>query len=458
MPTSSSHRSPRTRAFVALLLAGLAACGAKAAPAPRHVLFVLVDTLRADRLAPYAYERETSPFLAEFVKDAAVFETAISQSSWTAPSMISIMTGREVAGEDLAAPADTALLAELFRERGWRTGAFVNNPLIYNRQNGFARGFERFEHERFAKRAAKWMRETATEDSFTYVHFVTPHDPYAPLEKFHHFVGTKGVIPAEQQAYYAGLEAQTQATLTPAATARIERGLNGYDDDIRRWDESFRELVDVLRETGQLENTTIVIASDHGEGLWTRASYAFGPHEVTDELDSHLKMTHGGQLYEELTHVPLIVRTSATRGGQRHAGVVSNVDILPTLCELADLPLPAGASGRSLVPALTGRASPDDATRLAMSATRYARSLRGPRYKLIEPTKLGRESGLTTEFYDLETDPKERTSCADEFPDLVREYQAELERRVASAILRDANLADLSAENQGAMQKLGYTE
>lgn len=435
----------------------LASCGSgppEAVP-PKHVLFVLVDTLRADRLEPYGAERETSPLFDEFCQDAAVFENAVSQSSWTAPSMISMMTGREVAGEALAVPEEAATLAELFEQRGWRTGGFVNNPLIYNKENGFGRGFAEFGHENFLRRAKKFLRQTKDEKSFCYVHFVTPHDPYAPNEKDHHFVGTPGVIPPEQLAEYERLETELDAKLTPAATARIERGLNGYDDDVRRWDRSFGELVSILRETGQLDDTVIVIAADHGEGLWTRAAFPFAPQDFTDELDSHLKMTHGGQLYQELVHTPLVIKSATTGGGRRIAAVVANVDIVPTLCELADLPLPPNASGRSLVPALAGE--PLD-SRAALSATRYATTLVGPRYKLIDPTDLGTKEGLTPELYDLESDPKERHNIAADHPDLVAKLQAEIETRRSQALLHGDALEDLSEANEGAMKALGYTE
>ena len=92
-------------------------------PRPHHVLIVLVDTLRADHMAVYGYPRDTTPFLDAFLEQGVRFDRAASQSSWTAPSVISMFTGRDVAGESLAMPADLPAMAELFQQAGYRTGA-----------------------------------------------------------------------------------------------------------------------------------------------------------------------------------------------------------------------------------------------------------------------------------------------------------------------------------------------
>ena len=435
------------------------ACG-EGPPRPRHVLVVLIDTQRADRLSCFGYDRETSPGIDALARRGARFANVTAQSSWTAASMVSLFTGRHLAEECLRVPEHLPSLPVLFQEAGYDTGAFVVNPLVHIEENGFRRGFRRFEAGGDLGRIRRWILAAAERerDTFTYVHFVDPHDPYAPLPEYHRFVGEPANFPPALRAYYRSALVDLGLEGDPAALRAIERGWNGYDDDVVLVDSKVQILVKALAASGQLEDSLIVVASDHGEGLWTRPKFE---HRLPDEgprtLENTHKVTHGNQLYEELVRVPLVIAGPGVPAGVVVDAPVQNVDLLPTLCELADLPLPAGLSGRSLVALMRSprAAAPGE----GFAVTKLVVSLRSEDgLKLIEPTEEGRALGIESELYDLRTDPFERTNLAAERPAAVRALRRRIEERLATGLRSAPGEWELSEANAEAMRALGYTE
>jgi len=453
--------SPRRRAACAwaAALAALLACS-PARPPLDHVLLIVIDTLRAGHLSCYGYDRPTSPHIDRLAREGVRFERATAQSSWTAPSMVSLFTGRHLAEERIRVPDDCASLPELFRERGYRTGAFVVNPLVHNEENGFRRGFERFEaHGRFQD-IAEWIAASADRPTFTFVHWVDPHDPYGPEEDYHHFLREAGRVPDELARYFERVSEERGLGALEESVAAVGRAINGYDDDIRLVDSKVDILVRALRRSGQLERSVVVLASDHGEGLWRHANYPTaepepGPPSI---LTTH-KMTHGNQLYEELLHVPLIVYAPGTAAGVVVREPVENVDVLPTLLELADIASPPGITGRSLVPLMRAGGQRTGAAADSFSLTRYVRSVRTAEgYKLILPTEEGRAAGIETELFDLRTDPHERVDLSAREPERVRELSGRIERRLAGGLRSAPGEWELSEENEAAMRALGYVD
>ncbi len=454
-----AHRM-RFAPFIAALVALGAACSEPCRPAS-HVLLVVIDTLRADHLGCYGYERATSPHIDRLAREGALFRRATAQSSWTGPSMVSMFTGRHLAAEKLRLPKDAPVLAEIFREHGWRTAAFVVNPLVHNAENGFRRGFERFECDARFEDVRDWIVSAGRTPTFTYVHWVDPHDPYGPASEYEHFQKQPGRIPPELARYYDALQSSLDPEVFAADTAAIGRAINGYDDDVRLVDSKVDIALRALRTAGVLERSVVVVASDHGEGLWTRPDSprpgdATAPRGI---LDTH-KMTHGNQLYEELVHVPLVLFAPFAVQGAVIDAPVENVDILPTLLELACLPAPAGLTGRSLVPLLSGDADARGGNaRDSVSLTRYAAALRtADGTKLILPSAAGRAAGLVTELYDLEQDPGERVNLAAERPADVERLRARLSAVLARGLQDEPGEWELSEENQAALRELGYVE
>src|SRR5688572_1909145 len=232
--------------LVAVLAAALlwGACSQPPPPAPEHVLFVLVDTLRADHLGVFGYPRATSPTLDRLAGEGVLCTQAIAQCSFTSPSMVSLMTGRYIGRERLDIPEELDTLAESFAAAGWATACFASNPLI-SEENGFARGFERFEkldeHGSNAPIEA-WLAARGGRRTFTYVHITEPHDPYLAPEGQRQWHEQGGLLPGDRAEFYDRVAGELELAGGPEMRAQIAEEIGGYDDEVRYADARVREL------------------------------------------------------------------------------------------------------------------------------------------------------------------------------------------------------------------------
>jgi arylsulfatase A-like enzyme len=320
-PTRSHGRPGLVPALLAAAV-GLG-CGGGVAPDANLVL-VTVDTLRPDRMSAYGYERETSPRLDAFAREGARFELAYAPMSATLPSHATIFTGQYpishgVVKNGVPLPAENEMLAEILRDFGYQTAAFVSS-FVLDRRFGLDQGFERYdddftgadpsmvesrwegyEVEIFDRRAehttrdaAHWL-ETQRSDApfFLFVHYFDPHAPYAPPGE------------ASLRFHEAGVGQRTAWR-------------NLYDAEVAYLDTHLGTLLDALDRLGLAADTLVVITSDHGEGLW-----------------DHGAQMHGVQIYEEQVRVPLLVRwPGRIPPGRVIEAPVGLIDIAPTLLDL----------------------------------------------------------------------------------------------------------------------------
>ncbi|HBL25617.1 MAG TPA: hypothetical protein DD490_02150 [Acidobacteria bacterium] len=425
------HRHSNVVAWGPALLTAAPAAAERAAEAPPNVLFLVVDTLRADHLTPYGYTRhDTSPEIRRRLADAgAVVETAYSQAPWTMPSVISFLTGRppgELVGSDLAAfgiPDDVRTLAERMGELGYHTGGFVANPTLHTGA-GFGRGFRTWfappadiqwlqrHADDVNRHAVPWLRAFQRRPFFLYVHYIDPHDPYENPDMVNgrafFMPGYTGPVAGGwiHGIYNGRLEIPEPARDIPYIEAL-------YDGEIRYVDRHIGALLAAI-DPEVLKNTLIVLTSDHGE-----------------ELYDHGGWKHGQTLYDEQIHVPLIVRWDGhIRPGTRLAGTVRLLDLAPTLVAAAGGKADPAWAGVNLLPALTGTGElprrPAFSEGLSGGPLRASAVLDGRKLVLFnreEPFVPG--DGLQehlwkvdlgrlrrAELYDLATDPGERSDLA----------------------------------------------
>ncbi|MFQ5718076.1 MAG: sulfatase [Acidobacteriota bacterium] len=374
----------------------------------RHIVVISVDTLRADHLGCYGYERDTSPFIDELAAGGVLFEQAISSAPWTLPSHASLLSGvypsthRAVDGREGIAPSVT-LAAERFGAAGWATGGFVSSWFVSHRY-GFDRGFDRFDdfeqtlnsntkHKvdgaRVIDEAVRWLRQHAAEPFFLFVHLYDVHFNYDPPSPHRELfdTGYDGPLPAYRKySYYLDHP-------LPADVLAAEIGL--YDGAIHYADAQIQRLHAVLAELGRADDTLIVLTADHGEEFFERGSWG-----------------HAHTLYEEQVHVPLILRGPGL-SPRRVSTQVRHVDVLPTLLDLAGLPVAPGLHGVSLR-GLTGGPAPGGTGRAPRPAfletSRFGSNVIGLRRdgaKVIYDLKAG-----TLRLFDLVHDPGEQTDRA----------------------------------------------
>lgn len=465
---------PTVRAGLALAvfaaLVVIAACSGGRTTPPRHVVLIVVDTLRADHLTTYGYRRPTSPVIDELAREGAVFERAVSQGSWTQPSMVSMMAGAYIADELQRVPTGRATLAQAMQQAGYATAAFIHNDML-SRESNFDPGFDIFDYQDppygGIEKVSAWFQANRGKRSFTFVHLNEAHDPYDPPADFDRFVHEKDSLSAERQEYLRSLAKQMGLTDTDASLRRINEEVGGYDDDVRYSDAHIGRILSALKQNGEWDQTAVVIAADHGEGLWTRPEYLTGKRlnarkkGESPTLLNTLLQTHGAQVSRELVHVPLIMVAPGMPRGVRVEPWVENVDITPTLLELCDIAVPDGVQGVSLVSLWRDPENVALQKRGAFSHTRYVSSFIDQNgYQLILPTDRGEcEFGLKVELFHLRTDPDARVDLSAREPERVAALRREIESRLKHGMTaREAAQTSMSPTQIERLAALGYLD
>ncbi|MDQ3696995.1 MAG: sulfatase [Gemmatimonadota bacterium] len=336
----------------------LAALPAAPDEAP-NILLVILDTVRAASLNLYGYERLTSPALTRWATDGVTFERAISSSSWTLPSHATMFTGRDASEltADWRVPLDAAFptVAELFRDNGYVTAAFVANTYYAGHDSGLDRGFVRYEDYRTTLEQVIWSSTLAQTNlgraliwsrSWSEVwQALKSFDTTTPILLIAHRKRGASVTEnflvwqAGQQArpFFAFLNYfDAHEKYDPPPRYRQLFSPNPekkelYEGSIRYLDDQLERLFSTLRRRGVLDNTVVVVTSDHGE-----------------QFSEHGLWGHGNALYMQLIHVPLVVRYPiSVPASRRVRDPVSLGDLPATLLDLAQLASPR-MPGRSL--------------------------------------------------------------------------------------------------------------
>jgi arylsulfatase len=381
-----------------------------------NVIYLLIDTLRADRLSVYGYERETSPIIDDIAKHGILFENTVSQSSWTKTSMASMWTGTHPIRNGIlrfnhVLPDEATLPAEIFKEAGYRTVGLWRNGWV-EPNFGFAQGFDMYvrptpgaEQARVQRGAPGGNPLTGTDEDMTIsaIDFLRQ----AGDEKFFLYLHYMDI----HQYVYDDISSIFGTSYSDA-----------YDQSIHWTDRLVGALLETLREEDLLKRTLIVIASDHGE--------AFREHQSEG---------HARNLHEEVTHVPFIVIPPfILEEGIRVKQTVSNLDVWPTILDLVGLPELPGADGRSLMPLVLDSAAGAPATEETVRPV-FAHLAKGWGQPSAEERSMVSlthgdkrvirylEDGSETRFYDRSTDRAEHNDLAEqgvpeEFETLLAEY------------------------------------
>jgi hypothetical protein len=362
--------------------------------ATRGTILISIDTLRADHLGAYGYGRDTSPGFDRLARQGTLFENAIVPLPGTLPSHMSLFTGLYPAQHNVYPPSAVLsptieTLPEAFQRSGFRTAGFTEGGYMAGRY-GFARGFERFSDaasrgpraaEETFRRGAEFLAELGEgERFFLFLHTYAVHDPYDPPEPY-------------RSLYWSGPSLATFPPTGPNLTA-VNRGTRDlspealayfmalYDGGINYLDGVLEAFVRELDALGLREQTTLVITSDHGE-----------------EFRDHGMLVHE-QIHRENLRVPLLILHPEASRGTRVASLVQNIDIPPTLYELAGIPVEGAIPGRSLAPCLVDPACVPRTEAYAESFMDRAQTLfhasEGGLHQLIE--RFPEESGRTVWF------------------------------------------------------------
>lgn len=430
-----------------------------------NILWIVMDTVRADHLSCYGYARQTTPYIDSIASEGALFAHCLSSASWTVPSHASMFTGLLPDGHNtdenhqwLDQGFDT--VAEVLHSCGYRTFSYSNNVQVGPMTN-LTQGFGTIETtiegqvqprletsdylavSRLEKRLERvlpdegaartnevvfnWIEDGQESESpfFMFINYMEAHTPYDPPEGHAEQFLPDGIdlnqardVPQYYWPYYFDPSRMTESNMAAL------RGL--YDGDLSYLDEKIGELMDYLEQQGILDSTLVIITSDHGE--------EFGEHKL---------LNHNFGLYDTLIHVPLIVRYPPLfEAGKSVTEQVQLVDLFPTLLEAAGISYEADIQGHSLLhldgsesrPALSMQETPASMlgvlhTYPQFDSSPYARELKAlsvDGYKFIWASD-GRH-----ELYDIVNDPGELTNLVEAQPAKTEEMRARLEYALSS--------------------------
>jgi arylsulfatase A-like enzyme len=432
-----------------------------------HIILLLMDTLRADHLGCYGYHRPTSPHIDKFAKDNLLFERALSNSPWTKPSMGSLFTSEYPAfhlafnwSDDLG---DVNLtLAEMLKNLDYFTVAFQTNPIL-SKDHNFNQGFMLYEdmpHKKAELVVSKfnhWLEKYESDRPFfAYIHFMDPHLPYnAPPE----FLAPFESRPLESQFTGEEHPSVIRKARGPGLSDEDKQHItNLYDAEIKYLDTHFEEIIKSLEKKGFMDNTVIILTSDHGEELWDHGGFE-----------------HGHTLYKEVLHVPLIMSCSKSTPPQSINSIVHLMDVFPTILHLAGKECTRYLRGKNLIPiALEGESTSEA---IFFEGLLYGTEKKGilrNGWKLIEDTgeiwpralhlpqsekhSLSSVTSQKFELYNAETDFDDRNNVIDKFPQIAIELKKYLQQM---KVMTAANSSDKKSEEQKKLEdlkSLGYIE
>jgi arylsulfatase A-like enzyme len=416
-----------------------------------NVVIISIDTLRADHVGCYGYHRDTTPHLDRLASEGVLFEEAHSPASWTLPAHVSLFCSLYPSTHSIhekggRIASDYTQLGEWFLRRGYRTGAFVDGGGL-SHVYGYARGFDVYQDRtigiaRILPHALEWW--TAQPSGYPrlmFIHFYDVHDPYGNAEEYRKLF--------HPQPDYHRLPDFFSATLEFRES--VERGdqilidediahlLALYDGDLFYSDEKLGGFFDTLRGRGEWDSTLVVVLSDHGE-----------------EFLEHGSLFHGHTVYQELLHVPLVVKfPKGEWAGTRVKELASLIDILPTLADWMGEEPASEWQGQSLIPLISG----GDEQREAIYGEREGEFKKiAPDFHLIvypEPAS----SDKRPELYDARFDPAEQFDLFDEAGPWAGE-EASLVHDIRSRLMDESigadqrSLTDPELEEQ--LKALGY--
>lgn len=311
---------------------------------PPHVFLYLIDTLREDVLASHGGRPELAPRMNAFAGEAVTYMDARAPSSWTLPSVASLLTGlypdrHGVMTGKLLFEERMPSLQRLLGERGYRTVG-ISQSFVVSSAFGLNAGFGGFylddqlngvqlRSQEARSLLAGWLgQQDGGSPLFAYLHTVDPHSPYSPPLRFREGLRTRTALPPQEEGLPQMVEAKGK--VSDAAEIAHLRAL--YDAEARYADQEFGRFLDLLRWLGLYDHSFVILASDHGE-----------------EFAEHGGLEHGNTLFEEVLRIPLIVKYPGGRwAGQRIGGAVSLVDVAPTVLAELSPPVEADFDGSPL--------------------------------------------------------------------------------------------------------------
>jgi len=453
------------------------------------VVLVTIDSLRADHLGSYGYERDTSPVI-DSMADRGLSFDAYSNSNWTRASFPSIITSTyplEYGGFSYLSE-NRVTVGEAMKQGGYRTGGLHSNLWLSHDYN-YDRGFDHFydtksdpgalsrlrtyvkqqmNHDSLFYRGLQWLYDTTEEqigvdvgqtyrdgetitdrtiewlstnqgeDVFCWIHYMDVHHPYLPHDQDARDLGLDLDI-SEREA--VKLRRKMLEQPDKLSDEELQQLLDLYDAEIRYMDRQIGRLRDAVHDQFGPEETAFVVTSDHGE-----------------EFGDHGGFSHNPSLYDEVLNVPIVVDAGdefdVPDATGKQPETLELLDIPPTVCDLGGVDVPENYRGRSAL----------DAVGSGVSCELYSETQSGDDYKIcrrFDGWKLiwDRSTG-EQELYDLRADPDERENVSGDNPTVVEEYEDAIRDHLSAVRETNEDLptVEMDAGTEERLKDLGYLE
>jgi arylsulfatase A-like enzyme len=447
----------------------------------RDVVLLTVDSLGAAHTGFLGYDRETTPRIDALAEDGVAYANCIAQSSHTPQSMPSMLYSEYPfrLGPISELPRDCPTVATALKTAGFETAGFHSNPFL-SRAYGFDRGFDAFDDslplatnrvttfihrvlnylrtqpyvraDKLNKQALDWINDNDADRRFLWLHYMDPHGPYLPPERFQRQF-RKDVVPDKAAKRLWRRMVDDPETITSDDRDTL---IDLYDAEIRFLDENIGALLDALEDRFPDRERTIVVAADHGESFGENGVYG-----------------HPRRLYEPLVNVPLIVSDPGLKRGRRIDRPVENIDIAPSILSLAGMDPPSSFRGSPLPRTETSGSTdgapshnpPFDLSHCTFTETvgeggesdDVFFAVRHSRYKLV--VRYGPEMNVVDEaLYDLQSPDGESRDVLAEHPEIGDELRTTLATHVATASTEMAESLDDDSDAVVAdrLRDLGY--
>ncbi|KKQ49720.1 MAG: hypothetical protein US68_C0011G0027 [Candidatus Shapirobacteria bacterium GW2011_GWE1_38_10] len=394
--------------------------------------------MQAKHLNSYGYTLNTTPNLDAFLSQSTLFTKTISPSSWTVPTHMSIFTSmypsehkvinkfsdydmktkKGVIANLKKLSPDAVTLAEVLKNEGYATGGFTGDAGV-GPQFGFDQGFDTyFETETFGgmdgsvPKAIEWLTQNKDKPFFLFLHGYDVHGQHEPKDGFDYryvnkpYTGKYTGSKVEQGKLRE--EALANGGMLKMSDEDVAFWRAIYDEKINKMDLEFKSFMDQIKEMDILDNTVVMIISDHGT-----------------EFFEHKSIDHGATLYGELVNVLFAIRQPRQEEGRKVDQLVSTFDIMPTALDLLGInnPVPQQTKGANIVPALKGEnVAHDIYIETDYRLYTFKRSLQTPdNWKLILTLDSGKK-----ELYNLNDDPNELKNLIEENPEKGFELEQKL--------------------------------
>ena len=455
---------------------------------PQGVILIWADTLRRDHLDLYGYERETGPNIRKLAEQGANFTDCVLQATWTKVSTPSLMTGMYARSHRVweishKLPAVATTIAEVFRDAGYATLSLCS-IVFTGKFTNLHQGFEVLHessslpeelHSKTAReyvdRLLLWLDDHRDVPFFVFLHIADPHDPYEPYPPYNTIWGN-AAQEADHAKYVERVKEEIKDPLRkqfamPTRDELVAAGIdpeeyvahdrNYYDGSIRAMDAEIGRLMERLAELDLDDRTLVVFTSDHGE-----------------EFLEHGWTFHGQSVYGELSLGPLVFWGPPwIPAARRVEETVTTIDIMPTILDLFDLPIPDMVQGQSLLPHIRGKRDLSTPPTLAITEKHRIRQTGGPpprdveafavhwqRWKLVQIQR-GTDEPVV-ELYDHAEDLLDRHDVAAEHPEVVARLSNMLKDWLTMAdaerLPEDASAQQYDAAELERLRSLGYIE